>query len=96
MWPILPETADTGPETIGRVSTSARRATALVLVGLVVLSLNLRPAAVSVGPVLAEVRDAFSMSPATAGLLTSLPVIAFAVLRRRWRRPRRPGSGSTG
>lgn len=63
---------------MGRVSTSARRTTAFVLFGLVVLSLNLRPAAVSVGPVLAEVRDAFSMSPATAGLLTSLPVIAFA------------------
>jgi CP family cyanate transporter-like MFS transporter len=50
-----------------------------VLVGLVLLSFNLRPAAVSVGPVLAEVRDALSMSPAAVGLLTSLPVIAFAV-----------------
>jgi len=49
-----------------------------VLVGLVLLSLNLRPAAVSVGPVLTEVRDALGMSAAAAGLLTSLPVIAFA------------------
>ncbi len=54
-------------------------ATVLVLVGLVLLSFNLRPAAVSIGPVLAEVRDEFSMSAATAGLLTSLPVIAFAI-----------------
>ncbi|MDI6910232.1 MFS transporter [Nocardioides sp.] len=61
------------------MSTSARRTAALVLVGLVLLSFNLRPAAISVGPVLAEVRDAFEMSGATAGLLTSLPVIAFAV-----------------
>ena len=61
------------------MSTSARRTAALVLVGLVLLSFNLRPTAISVGPVLAEVRDAFSMSGATAGLLTSLPVIAFAV-----------------
>ena len=61
------------------MSTPARRTTALVLVGLVLLSFNLRPTAISVGPVLAEVRDAFSMSGATAGLLTSLPVIAFAV-----------------
>ena len=60
------------------MSTSARRTAALVLVGLVLLSFNLRPTAISVGPVLAEVRDAFSMSGATAGLLTSLPVIAFA------------------
>ena len=76
---ILPETSDGGLETIGRVSSTARRATALVLIGIVVLSFNLRPAAVSVGPVLAEVRGSFSMSGPVAGLLTSLPVIAFAV-----------------
>ena len=70
--------ADAG-ESIARVSTSERRTAVLVLVGLVLLSFNLRPTAVSVGPVLAEVRDTFSMSGATAGLLTSLPVIAFAV-----------------
>ncbi|WP_425571686.1 MFS transporter [Nocardioides aquiterrae] len=64
---------------MARVSTSARRATILVLVGIVLLSSNLRPTAVSVGPVLAEVRDAFSMSGPVAGLLTSLPVVAFAV-----------------
>ncbi len=50
-----------------------------MLVGLIALSFNLRPAAVSIGPVLAEVRSAFGMSPATVGLLTSLPVIAFAI-----------------
>jgi len=49
-----------------------------VLVGLVLLALNLRPAAVSVGPVLSEVRDGLGMNAATAGLLTSLPVLAFA------------------
>ena len=43
------------------------------------LSLNLRPAAVSVGPVLDELRDGLGMGPAGAGLLTSLPVLAFAV-----------------
>jgi CP family cyanate transporter-like MFS transporter len=55
-----------------------RRSSALVLTGLLLLSLNLRPAAVSVGPVLAEVRASLSMSAATAGVLTSLPVLAFA------------------
>ena len=61
------------------MSTAARRTTTLVLVGLVLLSFNLRPTAVSVGPVLAEVRASFSMSGPAAGLLTALPVIAFAV-----------------
>lgn len=56
----------------------SRRASLLVLVGLVLLSLNLRPAAVSVGPVLAEVRAGLGMSGSAAGLLTSLPVLAFA------------------
>ncbi len=79
MCDILPERPDTDPETMGRVSTRARRATALVLVGIVLLSFNLRPTAVSVGPVLQEVRDSFGMSGPVAGLLTSLPVIAFAV-----------------
>ncbi len=64
---------------MARVSTNARRAAALVVVGIVLLSFNLRPTAVSVGPVLAEVRASFSMSGPVAGLLTSLPVIAFAV-----------------
>src|SRR5262249_31929313 len=58
---------------------SAARRTALVLTGLVLLSFNLRPAAVSVGPVLEEVRDALGMSGPEAGLLTALPVLAFAV-----------------
>jgi CP family cyanate transporter-like MFS transporter len=64
---------------MGQVSAATRRTSVLVLVGLVLLSFNLRPAAVSIGPVLAEVRDSFGMSPATAGLLTSMPVIAFAI-----------------
>jgi CP family cyanate transporter-like MFS transporter len=58
---------------------SAARRTTLVLVGLVLLSFNLRPAAVSVGPVLKEVRNGLALSGPEAGLLTSLPVLAFAV-----------------
>ena len=50
----------------------------LVVVGIVVLAFNLRPAAVSIGPVLHEVRAALGMSPTTAGVLTTLPVLAFA------------------
>jgi CP family cyanate transporter-like MFS transporter len=50
-----------------------------VLTGLVLLSFNLRPSAVSVGPVLEEVRDGLGLSGPEAGLLTSLPVLAFAV-----------------
>jgi CP family cyanate transporter-like MFS transporter len=57
----------------------AARRTVLVLAGLILLSFNLRPAAVSVGPVLEEVRRGLDLSGPEAGLLTSLPVLAFAV-----------------
>jgi CP family cyanate transporter-like MFS transporter len=51
----------------------------LLVVGIVVLGFNLRPAAVSVGPVLDEITRGLDMSPTTAGALTTLPVLAFAV-----------------
>ena len=51
----------------------------LVLLGIAVLAFNLRPAAVSVGPVLDEIRAGLDMSGTEAGILTSLPVVAFAV-----------------
>jgi CP family cyanate transporter-like MFS transporter len=51
----------------------------LVVVGIVALAFNLRPAAVSVGPVLDEIRATLGMSATAAGLLTTLPVLAFAV-----------------
>ncbi len=50
----------------------------LVLLGIVVLAFNLRPAAISVGPVLDEIRTGLGMSATTAGVLTTLPVLAFA------------------
>lgn len=57
---------------------ASRRPQLLILLGIVAVSLNLRPAAVSVGPVLAEVSDGLAMSHTLAGVLTSLPVLAFA------------------
>ncbi|MGZ5403706.1 MAG: MFS transporter [Nocardioides sp.] len=59
-------------------AATGRRQRLLVLVGMVLLAVNLRPAAVSVGPVLEEITSGLGMSPASAGLLTSLPVLAFA------------------
>lgn len=59
-----------------RPDTRAERL--LVVVGIVVLAFNLRPAAVSVGPVLNEITTGLGMSRTTAGVLTTLPVLAFA------------------
>ncbi len=50
----------------------------LVIVGIIALAFNLRPAAVSVGPVLQEIIRDMHMSATVAGLLTAMPVIAFS------------------
>ena len=50
------------------------------LVALVLAAANLRLAVTSIGPVLAEIRQGLGMSAAVAGLLTSVPVICFALV----------------
>lgn len=59
--------------------TTRRQGQALVLIGIIALAVNLRPAAVSIGPVLEELRADLGMSGTVSGVLTSLPVLAFAV-----------------
>ncbi|GAA3307162.1 CynX/NimT family MFS transporter [Streptomyces cinereospinus] len=51
----------------------------LVVAGIVLSALNLRPAITSLGALLEEVRDGLGMSAGVAGLLTSVPSLCFAV-----------------
>ncbi|MFJ9960560.1 CynX/NimT family MFS transporter [Streptomyces avermitilis] len=69
--------AGTGAES----ETPSTRAwmTRLVVVGIVLTALNLRPAITSLGALLEEVRDGLGMSGSVAGLLTSVPPLCFAV-----------------
>ncbi len=60
--------------------TTGRRGLWLVAVAIVMTGLNLRTAVGSVGPVLEEIEAALGLSSAAAGLLTTMPVICFAVL----------------
>ncbi|MFE9024299.1 CynX/NimT family MFS transporter [Streptomyces sp. NPDC007808] len=53
--------------------------TRLLVLGIVLTALNLRPAITSLGALLEEVRDALGMSGSVAGLLTSVPPLCFAV-----------------
>ena len=79
--------------------TRSRLQRGLVILGIVVLAFNLRPAAVSVGPVLGEVSDGLGMTTTETGVLTSLPVLAFAVfgaLAPRLARLGRPAPGDAG
>ncbi|MGW3108692.1 CynX/NimT family MFS transporter [Streptomyces sp. NPDC001100] len=52
--------------------------TRLVVVGIVLAALNLRPAITSLGALLEDVRDGLGMSGSVAGLLTSVPPLCFA------------------
>ncbi|WP_436851238.1 CynX/NimT family MFS transporter [Streptomyces asoensis] len=53
--------------------------TRLLVAGIVLAALNLRPAITSLGALLEEVRDGLGMSGTVAGLLTSVPPLCFAV-----------------
>ncbi|MFF9014360.1 CynX/NimT family MFS transporter [Streptomyces sp. NPDC014870] len=53
--------------------------TRLVVVGIVLAALNLRPAITSLGSLLEEVREGLHMSGSVAGVLTSVPPLCFAI-----------------
>ena len=66
------------PTTTQPVTDPGRRHLTLVLVALLVLAFNLRPAAVSVGPVLGQLQHDLGMNDTVAGVLTALPSLCFA------------------
>ncbi len=53
---------------------------ALLMAGIILVAVNLRPAITSVGPLLGMIRDDLGLANWNVGLLTSLPLIAFAVM----------------
>lgn len=52
----------------------------LLITGIVLIALNLRPALAGVGPLVSTIRESTGLSNAMLGLLTTLPLIAFGVL----------------
>ncbi|MFD1362165.1 CynX/NimT family MFS transporter [Lentibacillus salinarum] len=52
----------------------------LLVAGIVIVAFNLRPAITSVGPLIGIIRDDIGLSNWSAGILTSLPLVAFAVM----------------
>ena len=52
----------------------------LLIVGIIFIAINLRPALASVGPLVEDIRRATGRSNALLGLLTTLPLIAFGVV----------------
>ncbi|MFI9260761.1 CynX/NimT family MFS transporter [Streptomyces sioyaensis] len=99
--PGLPQSGPAGGASRGPAGTSRSQAAGggpagrwlprIVMAGLVLAALTLRPPITSLGALLEEVRDGLGMSGTVAGLLTSVPALCFAVfgiaaprLARRW------------
>lgn len=65
-------------------ATGARTGTAprsgLLLAGILLIAVNLRAAITSVGPVISDIRTDLDIGGATASVLVSLPLVAFAVV----------------
>src|SRR5690606_30874282 len=49
------------------------------VLALLLLAANLRPALITVGPLVGSIQDATGLSAAAIGLLTSLPILALGV-----------------
>ncbi|MCW9708646.1 CynX/NimT family MFS transporter [Fodinibius salsisoli] len=52
----------------------------LLISGILLIALNLRPALAAVGPLIGAIRDTTGLSNTMLGLLTTLPLLAFGVL----------------
>ncbi|MFE2992972.1 CynX/NimT family MFS transporter [Streptomyces sp. NPDC059262] len=72
-----PIRTDSAPE--AKTAPTRAWAVRLMIVGIVLAALNLRPAITSLGALLEEVRDGLGMSGSVAGLLTSVPPLCFAI-----------------
>ena len=52
----------------------------LLIVGILFIAINLRPALASIGPLIDDIRQSTGLSNLLLGLLTTLPLIAFSVI----------------
>jgi CP family cyanate transporter-like MFS transporter len=64
----------------GETAAQARLSAVLLAGGLMLVAINLRPAAASVGPVLNRIQAGTGLSSGWAGALTTLPVLCFGLL----------------
>jgi MFS transporter, CP family, cyanate transporter len=62
---------------VGRTRTAASSPAVLTIVGIALVAINLRASITAVGPIVDEIRADLGLSSAAAGLLTTLPVLAF-------------------
>ena len=59
---------------------AGRRGNIFLIVAILLIAINLRPALATVGPLIGEIREDTGLSNAMLGLLTTLPLLAFGVV----------------
>lgn len=69
-----------GPELTPIEAAPSRLRQGLLVAGIVLVAVNLRPALAGVGPLIADIRAATGLSNTALGLLTTLPLVAFGTL----------------
>src|SRR5690625_7432092 len=52
----------------------------ILIIGILFIAFNLRPGITAVGPLIGTIRDDLGLANWSAGLLTSLPLVAFAII----------------
>ncbi|KAB7707056.1 MFS transporter [Bacillus aerolatus] len=64
----------------GKTSSKIKLGTVLLIIGIIFIGANLRAPLTSVGPLVPVIRDNLGISNAAAGTLTTVPLLAFALL----------------
>ena len=59
---------------------SNKSGNALLIVGILFIAINLRPAIATVGPLVSQIRESTGLSNSMLGLLTTLPLLAFGIV----------------
>jgi MFS transporter, CP family, cyanate transporter len=75
----VPPLAIGGGRVLGRTRSAPPARPALLATAIVLVAINLRASITAVGPIVSDIRADLGLSSASAGLLTTLPVLAFAV-----------------
>jgi MFS transporter, CP family, cyanate transporter len=77
---LIPSSSPTSPpDHPGRRGAAEHRRRWLLL-GIILIAINLRPALAGVGPVIGDIRGDTGLSHAALGLLTSIPLLAFGAV----------------
>lgn len=67
-------------QVMDRESVQSRSANAVLIAGILLIAVNLRPALASVGPLVQDIRQSTGLSSSLLGLMTTLPLIAFGIV----------------